>query len=79
MKHLSYLFVPSIHTQALRLYNFCHSNSTEHELIMLINVKMPTNVGILTFTNMINTTSESFKARNVCLFQHFIFISGGNC
>ena len=31
-------------------------------LIMLINVKMPTLVGILTFISMTNTTSESLKA-----------------
>ena len=31
--------------------------------IILINVKMPTIVGILTFINMINTTSESMRAR----------------
>ena len=32
-------------------------------LILLINVKMPAVVGILTFISWINTTSESFKAR----------------
>ena len=32
--------------------------------IMLINVKMPTIVGILTFISMINTTSEKLHARN---------------
>ena len=32
---------------------------------MLINVKMPTIVGILTFISMINTRPESLKARNV--------------
>ena len=33
-------------------------NSTEHKFIMLINIKMPTIVSILTFISMINTTSE---------------------
>ena len=38
-------------------------------LSLLINVKMPTIVGILTFISMINTTSESLKARKaVCFF-----------
>ena len=32
------------------------------EFIMFINVNMPTMVGILTFTRMINSTSESLKA-----------------
>ena len=43
------------------------------KFIMLINVKMPTVVGILTFISMINTTSESVKARKVFIFQHFSF------
>ena len=42
-------------------------------IIMLINVKVPTIVGILTFMSMINTTSESLKARKVYIFQHFKF------
>ena len=33
------------------------------KLIMLINVKMPRIVDILTFTSMINTASERFKAK----------------
>ena len=45
-----------------------HNNSRCHEQLSLkffwlINVKMPTTVGILTFISRINTTSESFKAR----------------
>ena len=34
------------------------------KFILLINVKMPTIVGILTFISMINTASERLKARN---------------
>ena len=40
--------------------------------IMLINVKMPTIVGILTFISMVNITSEDLKARSRN-FQHFKF------
>ena len=40
---------------------------------MLINVKMRTIVGILTFIGMINTISESLKARKNNIFQHYIF------
>ena len=40
---------------------------------MLINVKMPTTIDILTFINMINATFESLKARQVFIFQHFSF------
>ena len=38
---------------------------------MLINVKMPTIVGILTFISMINTTYESLKGRKILTFKHF--------
>ena len=37
---------------------------------MLINVKMSTIVGILTFISMINKTSESLEARKIIIFQH---------
>ena len=40
---------------------------------MLINVKVSTIVGIITFISMINTMFESLKARNVFHFQHFRF------
>ena len=40
------------------------------KFIMLINDKMPTIVGILTFMSMINTTSESLKLRNVLIFYY---------
>ena len=35
------------------------------KLILLINVKIPTIVGISTFISMINTISESLKARKL--------------
>ena len=40
------------------------------KFILLINVKMPTIVGILTFISMINIASERLKARNffICLY-----------
>ena len=41
--------------------------------IMLINVKMPLIVGILTFISMLNATSESLKARKVSILQQFSF------
>ena len=44
------------------------------KFIMLINVKLPTIVvGIFTFISMINTTSESMKAKKIFIFQHFRF------
>ena len=42
--------------------------------IMLINVKMPTIVRILTFFSMINTSSDSLKAREV-FFNFVVFTS----
>ena len=40
---------------------------------MLINVKMPTIVAILTFISMMNTTSE-FESKITIYFQHFSFV-----
>ena len=42
---------------------------------MLINVKMPPIVVILTFIDMIDATSESLKARIIFKRQHFSFMS----
>ena len=41
------------------------------KLILLINVKMPTMVGILTFISRINETSERFEARKMFIFHQF--------
>ena len=43
------------------------------QFVMLINDKMPTIVGILTFISMINTTSESLKWRKIFIFQHISY------
>ena len=49
------------------------STQLSTNFILLINVKMPTIVGILTFISMINTTYERLKATNffVCLYFSF--------
>ena len=52
---------------------FSCSNQLSTKFILLINVKMPTIVGILTFISMINTTTKSLKARNVFILQLFNF------
>ena len=43
------------------------------KFILLINVKMPTIVGILTFISMINTTSERLKAKKFFICLYFTF------
>ena len=58
-------------TLAPMLYNFSHAQLSM-EFIMPINIKTSTIVGILTFISMINTISESLKAREY-FFQHFRF------
>ena len=40
-----------------------YSTQLSTKFILLINFKMPTIVGILTFISMINTTSERLKAK----------------
>ena len=52
---------------------FSCSTQLNMKFILLINVKMPTVVGILTFISMINTTSERLKARNFFICQYFSF------
>ena len=44
------------------------SNQLSTKFIMLINVKIPTIVGILTFISMLNATSKSWKAIKVGIF-----------
>ena len=48
-------------------------NSLSTTFILLINVEMPTSVGILTFISMINTTSEILEARRVNICRYFSF------
>ena len=43
------------------------------KFILLINVKMPITVGILTLISRINTTSERLKARNFFICWYFSF------
>ena len=50
---------------------FSSSTQLSAKFILLINVKMPTIVGILTF--MINTTPERLKARNFFICRYFSF------
>ena len=49
------------------------STQLSTKFILLINVKMPTIVGILIFISMINTTSERLKARNFFICGYFSF------
>ena len=41
------------------------------KFILLINVKMPTIVGIFTFISTINTASERLKARRLSICRYF--------
>ena len=52
---------------------FSCSNQLSTKFILLVNVKMPTIVGILTFISMINTTSERLKEKNIFSCQYFNF------
>ena len=48
---------------------FSYATQLSTKFILLINAKMPTIVGILTFISMINTSPEIPKARNL-LFNY---------
>ena len=56
--------------KAIKLFS-C-STRLNLKFITLVNVKMPTIVGILTFISMINT-KFMFKARNIFIFWYFSF------
>ena len=49
-------------------------NQFKHEFILLINVKMSTIVGILTFINTINISSACFKQDRNHYFSVFYFL-----
>ena len=49
------------------------STQLSTKFFLLINDKMPTIVGILTFVSMINTPSEKLKARNFFICRYFSF------
>ena len=53
-----------VYTRPRGYKTFSCSTQLSTKFILLINVKMPTIIGILTFITMINTTYESLKARN---------------
>ena len=48
---------------------FSCSTKVSMQFIMLINVKIPTIVGILTFISKINLASDIFKQENVVIFN----------
>ena len=50
---------------------FSCSTQLSTKFILLIKVKMPTIVGILTFISMINTKSQKFKAINFFICRYF--------
>ena len=70
-EHIPRVSVSQPGPDVIRLFSIL--NSAEHKNILLINVKMPTIVGILTFISMINTTSERLKARNFFNCWYFSF------
>ena len=57
------------------IFSFSCLTQLSMQFIILISVKMPTIVGILTFISMIKTTSRSLKAIKILYFQHFYFTS----
>ena len=65
----SYKEQPSSWPQGYK--TFSYSAQLSMEFILLINVKMPTIVGILTFISMMNTTSEIIKASNFFICRYF--------
>ena len=67
----SYAPEPNPGSEVIKLFSCSTQLSTK--FILLINVKVPTIIDILTFISMINTTSEILKARNffICWYLSF--------
>ena len=68
---------PGIKKKPFQVSSLCNffscSTQMSTKLIRLINVKMPTIVGILTFIGRKITSYESLKARKAFIFHYFIF------
>ena len=52
-----------------------YSTQLSMKFILLINVEMPTIVGILTFISRLNKTSECFKQDKNVVFHYFISLT----
>ena len=64
----------AIQESRLRVYKtFSCSTQLSTKFILLINVKMPTIVGILTIISMVNTTSEKLKASHFFICRYVSF------
>ena len=54
---------------------FSYSTQLSTKFILLINVKMPTIVGILTFISMINTTSGDLEQETFLFVGILVFMN----
>ena len=72
-KYLVHCSDPSNSIRPWGYKTFFMINWNKNEIYHVINDKMPTIVGILIFISMINTASESLKARKLFILQHHSF------
>ena len=76
LQHSSFTHVFVFQSGPEVIKNFIlYSTQLSTKFILLINVIMPTIVGILTFISMINVTSERLKERNFFICRYFSFMS----
>ena len=66
-----FLSRPHTNTGPEVIKKFSCSAQLSTKFILLINVKIPTIVGILAFISMMNRTYERLKARNFFLCHYF--------
>ena len=52
---------------------FSNSTQLSTKFNLLINVKMPTIVGILTLISRINTAFENFKAFKIFIYKNYVY------
>ena len=70
---MKFITLSSNKGSGLEVEFFSYSTQLSMKFILLINVKMPTIVGILTFISMINTTSERLETRKFFICRYFSF------
>ena len=76
---LYWAFVSLLGSRSRGYKLFSCSTQLSMTFILLVNVKMSTIVGILTFISRINIPSECFKHDYLVIYQYFTFYEQSKC
>ena len=78
VKNHEHIKRPTYSTKRPEVIKFTCPTQLSLKFIRFINVKMPTIFGILTIISSINTASERYKARKICILQYLSFYEPSN-